>query len=105
MARVTTEDRVTSVPNRFQLVIYSCARARDLTSGSEPNVSKDDDKNTVIALREIAEKKVEADCLKRPNNVEIRLSSVVALLNIKATTLGSRATFLFIALSRKPNEN
>ncbi|MBS91618.1 MAG: DNA-directed RNA polymerase subunit omega [Rickettsiales bacterium] len=59
MARVTTEDCVTSVPNRFQLVIYSCARARDLTSGSEPNVSKDDDKNTVIALREIAEKKVD----------------------------------------------
>ena len=59
MARVTTEDCTTSIPNRFQLVIYACSRARDLTSGSEPEVSKDNDKNTVIALREIAEKKID----------------------------------------------
>ena len=59
MARVTTEDCVTSIPNRFQLVIYACRRARDLSSGSEPNVSVDNDKDTVIALREIAEKKVD----------------------------------------------
>ena len=59
MARVTTEDCVTSIPNRFQLVIYACRRARDLSSGSEPNVPVDNDKDTVIALREIAEKKVD----------------------------------------------
>ena len=59
MARVTTEDCVTSIPNRFQLVIYACRRARDLSSGNEPNVEIDDDKNTVIALREIADKKVD----------------------------------------------
>ena len=56
MARVTTEDCVTSIPNRFQLVIYACRRARDLSSGNEANVEIDNDKNTVIALREIAEK-------------------------------------------------
>ena len=56
MARVTTEDCITSIPNRFQLVIYACSRARDLTSGSESEVTKNNDKNTVIALREIAEK-------------------------------------------------
>ena len=59
MARVTTEDCVTSIANRFQLVIYACRRARDLSSGSEPNVPIDNDKDTVIALREIAEKKVD----------------------------------------------
>lgn len=59
MARVTTEDCVTSIPNRFQLVIYACRRARDLSSGNEANVSIDNDKNTVIALREIAEKKLD----------------------------------------------
>ena len=59
MARVTTEDCTTSIPNRFQLVIYACSRARDLTSGSESEVAKDNDKNTVIALREIAEKKID----------------------------------------------
>ena len=59
MARVTTEDCTTSIPNRFQLVIYACRRARELTSGSESNVSIDNDKNTVIALREIADKKID----------------------------------------------
>ena len=59
MARVTTEDCVTSIPNRFQLVIYACRRARELTSGSDSNVSIDNDKYTVVALREIAEKKVD----------------------------------------------
>ena len=59
MARVTTEDCTTSIPNRFQLVIYACSRARELLGGSEPNVQKDNDKFTVIALREIADKKID----------------------------------------------
>ena len=59
MARVTTEDCTTSIPNRFQLVIYACNRARDLSSGSQAEVPNDNDKNTVIALREIAEKKID----------------------------------------------
>ena len=63
MARVTTEDCITSIPNRFQLVIYACRRARELTSGSESNVSIDNDKNTVIALREIAEENIKVDDL------------------------------------------
>ena len=50
---------VTSIRNRFQLVIYACRRARDLSSGNEANVEIDNDKNTVIALREIAEKKLD----------------------------------------------
>ena len=59
MARVTTEDCTTSIPNRFQLVIYSCSRARELLSGNEANVTIDNDKQTVIALREIADKKID----------------------------------------------
>ena len=59
MARVTTEDCITSIPNRFQLVIYSCRRARELLSGNEANVAIDNDKQTVIALREIADKKID----------------------------------------------
>ena len=61
MATVTTEDCITSIPNRFQLVIYSCRRARELLSGNEANVSVDNDKQTVIALREIAEKKIDLE--------------------------------------------
>ena len=59
MARVTTEDCVESVPNRFELVIYACKRAREITSGSEIDIEKNNDKNTVVALREIAEKKID----------------------------------------------
>ena len=64
MARVTTEDCVVSVPNRFELVIYACKRAREITAGSEIDVEKNNDKNTVVALREIAEKKVDLNELK-----------------------------------------
>lgn len=69
MARVTTEDCTISIPNRFQLVIYACNRARDLTSGTEAEVAIDNDKNTVVALREIAEKKI--DLLKTWESIVI----------------------------------
>ena len=59
MARVTTEDCITSIPNRFQLVIYACSRARELLGESDPIVAKDNDKFTVVALREIADKKID----------------------------------------------
>ena len=59
MARVTTEEGVGLIPNRFQLVIYACRRARDIIAGSQINVEPDNDKDTVIALREIADKKVD----------------------------------------------
>ena len=58
MARVTTEDCTTSIPNRFQLVIYACSRAENFRR-PEPNVQKDNDKFTVVALREIADKKID----------------------------------------------
>ena len=64
MARVTTEDCVSFVPNRFQLVIYACKRARDIASGSHVEIDKEDDKNTVLALREIAEKKIDLNEIK-----------------------------------------
>tara|TARA_B100000989_G_scaffold298824_1_gene290234 strand:+ start:2987 stop:3469 length:483 start_codon:yes stop_codon:yes gene_type:complete len=64
MARVTTEDCVESVPNRFELVIYACKRAREISAGSEIDVEKNNDKNTVVALREIAEKKLDLNDLK-----------------------------------------
>jgi DNA-directed RNA polymerase subunit omega len=59
MARVTVEDCVDKVPNRFDLVLYSAFRARQLSGGAEPLVDRDRDKNPVVALREIA-----AKCLK-----------------------------------------
>lgn len=55
MARITVEDCLDHVDNRFQLVLVATKRARQLTLGAEPLVPVDNDKSTVIALREIAE--------------------------------------------------
>jgi DNA-directed RNA polymerase subunit omega len=64
MARVTVEDCVVKVPNRFELVLLAAQRAREITSGAPLSVDRDDDKNPVVALREIAEETVELDHLK-----------------------------------------
>jgi len=64
MARVTVEDCVEKVPNRFELVLMAAARARQISSGEEPTVPEDRDKNPVIALREIAEPTIGADELR-----------------------------------------
>lgn len=58
MARVTVEDCVLRVPNRFDLVMLAAQRARDISAGSPLTVERDHDKNPVVALREIAEKTV-----------------------------------------------
>jgi len=58
MARVTVEDCIDKVPNRFELVLLAAHRARALTSGSHITVDRENDKNAVIALREIAAKTV-----------------------------------------------
>ncbi len=65
MARVTVEDCVTKVPNRFELVLLSSQRARDLAAGATATVEKENDKNPVMALREIAERTVSTDELRR----------------------------------------
>jgi len=64
MARVTVEDCVDKVPNRFDLVLYSGFRARQLSGGAEPLVDRDRDKNPVVALREIAGKQLKPDEVK-----------------------------------------
>ncbi len=64
MARVTVEDCVDKVPNRFDLVLLAGYRARQLSGGAEPIVDRDRDKNPVVALREIAAKSLKPDDLK-----------------------------------------
>jgi len=58
MARVTVEDCVDKVPNRFELVLMAGTRARQISSGAELLLDRDRDKNPVVALREIAEEKI-----------------------------------------------
>ena len=64
MARVTVEDCVDKVPNRFDLVLLAAERARAISGGAELTVDRDRDKNPVVALREIAEETVRPAVLK-----------------------------------------
>ena len=64
MARVTVEDCVDKVPNRFDLVLLAAERARAIAGGAELSVDRDRDKNPVVALREIAEETVRPSVLK-----------------------------------------
>jgi DNA-directed RNA polymerase subunit omega len=64
MARITVEDCLDNVGNRFELVLAASRRARQLAMGLEPRVPWDNDKPTVVALREIAEAKVDPASLK-----------------------------------------
>ncbi|MBJ3778197.1 DNA-directed RNA polymerase subunit omega [Acuticoccus mangrovi] len=64
MARVTVEDCVDKVENRFELVLLASHRARMISSGSPIQVDRDNDKNPVVALREIADQRLHPDDLK-----------------------------------------
>ena len=69
MARVTVEDCVDKVPNRFDLVLLAAQRAREISGGAELTIDRDRDKNPVVALREIADETV------RPSDLEETLIS------------------------------
>ncbi|MFO1015963.1 MAG: DNA-directed RNA polymerase subunit omega [Hyphomonadaceae bacterium] len=64
MARVTVEDCVDKIPNRFSLVLLSAHRARNISSGAETLVDRDRDKDPVVALREIAESAITPEELR-----------------------------------------
>ncbi|MCD9149411.1 DNA-directed RNA polymerase subunit omega [Pseudophaeobacter flagellatus] len=64
MARVTVEDCVDKVPNRFELVMLAAHRAREIAAGAALTVERDNDKNPVVSLREIAEETQRADDLR-----------------------------------------
>ena len=63
MARVTVEDCVVKVPNRFELVMLAAQRARNISAGARLTINRDNDKNPVVALREIADETVSLEAL------------------------------------------
>ena len=67
MARITVDDCMKLIPNRFELTLAATYRARQLTNGATPQVEPDKDKPTVIALREISAGKVGKEMLNRAN--------------------------------------
>lgn len=64
MARVTVEDCVDKIPNRFDLVMMAAHRARELSAGADLTIDRDNDKNPVVALREIADETITASGLR-----------------------------------------
>jgi DNA-directed RNA polymerase subunit omega len=64
MARVTVEDCILVVPNRFQLVMLAAQRSRELSVGGQPSVDRDNDKNPVVALREIADRTIDPESVE-----------------------------------------
>jgi DNA-directed RNA polymerase subunit omega len=74
MARVTVEDCVDKIPNRFDLVLFSAQRAREISEGAELTVDRDRDKNPVVALREIAEETI--------NPVDMQSSLIAGLQKV-----------------------
>lgn len=69
MARVTIEDCLVNVDNRFELILVASRRARQLAAGHEPTVSPDNDKPAVLALREIAEGNITRAILSEPEEL------------------------------------
>lgn len=89
MARVTVEDCVDKVPNRFDLVLFAGQRARQISGGADLLVDRDRDKNPVVALREIAEKKITPAVLE--DRIIARLQKVQLDDDDVADDLGSLA--------------
>lgn len=99
MARVTVEDCVIQVPNRFDLVLVAAQRARDISAGAAETVDRDNDKNPVIALREIADQTIELDDMReklvlglqkhQPNDDLMEDDEVVDAMQNEAAILGA----------------
>jgi DNA-directed RNA polymerase subunit omega len=64
MARVTVEDCIDKIPNRFRLVLLAAHRARNISAGSALTIERDNDKNPVVSLREIADETLDLDVLR-----------------------------------------
>mgnify|MGYP003629974697 FL=1 len=96
MARVTVEDCIQKVPNRFELVLLAAHRARMIREGSPLTVDRDNDKDPVVSLREIAEESVDLKVVKeamisnlqevRPSEESEREADRIALMSVPAAT-------------------
>ena len=111
MARVTVEDCVKKIPNRFDLVIAAAQRSREISNGISIEVDRDNDKNPVVSLREIASEAVDAESLqerfirsmqknlnKEDNNIEEEASleeEFAAYLNESKPETNSNEDFIF----------
>jgi len=92
MARITVEDCVDRIPNMFQLVLVASKRARQIANGAEPMVERENDKPTVIALREIAEGYVTESILEeRDQPIEELLEMETTAAAFRDDLMGGRS--------------
>ena len=101
MARITVEDCIDKFESRFELVLVASNRARKLHSGDSPTVEKDNDKNTVIALREIADETIPIDDMK--NNL-IEEYQTVSNYNEEETSLEYAESSISANITSEENE-
>jgi len=87
MARITVEDCLDKVENRFELVLMATRRARQIANGAEPMLEWENDKPTVVALREIAEHKIDAKTLEALEKREQEILEQEALAGAEAALL------------------
>ena len=91
MARITVEDCVEKVPNMFQLVLIAAKRARQLANGAEALVDWENDKPTVVALREIAEGYIDQSIMEeREQNIDELLEMETAAAGLQEERLEAR---------------
>lgn len=91
MARITVEDCVERIPNMFQLVLIAAKRARQLANGAEPMVEWENDKPTVVALREVAEGYIDESILEeRERNIDELLEMETAAAGLQDDGLDTR---------------
>ena len=91
MARVTVEDCIEKISNRFDLVMVAARRSRDVASGAEITIDRDNDKNPVVALREIAEEKIPVEDIQES----------LVLMVIMVDTFGIGVLICIISLTSK----
>ena len=103
MARVTVEDCIIKIPNRFDLVMLAAQRARDISSGAALSIERDNDKNPVVALREIADTTIDLEALS--NSVVQGLRKHVETEEpVEEGTLGTGDTDILSDLTQTADE-
>ena len=103
MARVTVEDCIVKIPNRFDLVMLAAQRARDISSGAPLTIERDNDKNPVVALREIADTTVDFDALSNSLVQGLR-KHVETEEPVEEGSFGTGDTDILRELSQAPEE-
>ena len=108
MARVTVEDCIKKIPNRFDLVVAAAQRSREISNGVAIEIDRDNDKNPVVSLREIASEAVDADSLQERFIRSMQKNLIKEDVNLENDTSLEEEFAAYLnenAKDNKPNDN